>query len=121
MVVKGETVSEPFKFFEPDQPTDAEQEFALFEYHESTDVCPCVMLEGFAVNVTVGNVCCEFTNTVACANTEPPEPLHVILYVVVMDGYTVSEPFKFLLPYQPPFAVQVVVFPEYQFNIELCP
>src|SRR5262245_44175726 len=58
------------------------------------------------------------TFTVADALAEPPLPVHVSVYVVVVVGDTVCVPLVALLPLHPPDAVHDVTFEENQERVE---
>lgn len=63
-----------------------------------------------------------FTETVALATgEEPPLPVHVSMYVVVLAGDTTRVPLGAFVPVQPPAAVHAVESVEDQFMVDILP
>jgi len=61
------------------------------------------------------------TLTVADLEILPPVPMHKSEYVVVAVGETICEPEIFLVPVQPPEAVQELALVDDQLSVDDCP
>lgn len=97
----------------------------LVEDHVSILDCPSVIVVCDESKLTCGNglvsatTCGAETVTVIACSPLPPSPVHEILYVVVVDGETVSDPdIAELFPHDD---VHVVALVELQDNLVLCP
>jgi hypothetical protein len=104
----------------PDQAPEAAHEVALTEDHVSVDAAPEVTVLGAALKVTTGaNVP---TVTVAVCVAEPPAPVQVSSYSVVLDSAPVDAvPLVALVPCHPPDAVHEVAFAELQLRLAVPP
>jgi hypothetical protein len=84
------------------------QEVALVEVQVRVDALPLLMLDGLALNDTVGAADAD-TVTVADCEAEPPVPVQVsVNFVVAVRGGVVCEPAVAFKPLHPPEAVQAV-------------
>ena len=110
----------PLTAFVPLQAPEAVQEVALLEVHVKVEPLPLVTLVGFALIDTLGGV--ADTVTVADCDAEPPEPVQVSVYfVVVVRADVAMEPLTGSEPLQPPEAVHDVVLVEDQVSVDLAP
>jgi hypothetical protein len=73
VVALGETVTLPDVGLVP-MPLSIETDVALVVDHVRVEVCPTLIVVGFAERVAVGAGLLPLTVTVACAVTLPPEP-----------------------------------------------
>jgi hypothetical protein len=111
---------EPLKALEPLQPPDAVQDVALLLDHVSDEAAPELTVLGAALSVTDGAVL--DTVTVADCVAEPPAPVQVSSYSVVLVRVPVGQvPLVATLPCQPPDAVQAVASADVQVRVELPP
>jgi hypothetical protein len=111
---------DPLSPLEPFQPPEAVQEVALVLDQASVEEAPDFTLLGVALSVTTG----AFLETVTVADCEadPPAPLQVNSYSVVLVRVPVDiVPPVARLPCQPPEAVQTLVPVELQVRMELPP
>ena len=88
---------------------DARHEVASVALHITVVAPPTSMLAGVAVTTTTGLTGAP-TATVVEAEFDPPAPVQVNVYVVVVVGVTDSLPLIAGEPLQPPEAVQVLAF-----------
>jgi hypothetical protein len=99
---------------------EAVQEAALLETHVKVEPLPLVTLVGLALMETLGGV--ADTVTVADCDAEPPGPVHVSVYfVVVLRAEVATEPLIGFVPLQPPEAVHDVALVEDQVSVDLAP
>lgn len=104
----------------PDHPPEAEHEVAFFAAQVSVVEAPEVTVLGLAVSVTDGAE--AETVTVADCVAEPPVPVHVNSYSVVLDRAPVDQvPLVPTAPCQPPEAVQAVALVELQRRLDVPP
>jgi hypothetical protein len=104
----------------PLQPPDAVQAVALLLDQVSVDEAPDFTLLGVAVSVTTGALL--ETVTVADCVAEPPGPVQVSSYSVVLVSVPVDVvPLVATLPCQPPEAMQEVASADFQVRVELSP
>src|ERR1700743_3467849 len=97
------------------------QDVALADVHVTVEAPPLLTLVGVALNDTVGAGGAE-TVTVADCDAEPPAPVHVNVYfVVVVSAGVGCEPVVASEPFQPPEAVQVVALVDDQVNKDVAP
>jgi hypothetical protein len=109
----------PFVALAPVQPPEAMQLVAFVELQVSIAVPPFAMLVGLALNVTVG---VEPADTVTLWLALPPVPLHVSVNVVAAARVPVAwVPETLFAPVQPPEAVQLVAFVEFQVSVDALP
>ena len=105
----------------PLQPPDAEQLVAPVELQVSDVGLPTTTTDGLAARARVG-AGVDPTLTVALWLAVPPAPVQMsVKLVVVATGSVVWLPFKALAPLQPPDAVQLVAFDEFQFRVAVWP
>jgi hypothetical protein len=105
---------------EPDHPPEAVQDVALVEDQVKVELPPLATLLGLALSNTLGGA--ADVVTVADCDAEPPAPVHVIVYFVVVERAAVAfEPLVATLPLQPPEAAQEVVFADDQVNVDAAP
>jgi hypothetical protein len=94
---------------------------ALVEVQVRVDALPLLILEGLALNDTVGAAGAE-TETVADCDAEPPAPVQVrVNFVVALSAGVVCEPAVASEPLQPPEAVQAVASVDDQVNADVAP
>jgi hypothetical protein len=105
--------------FDPDQDTLAVQAVALVVDQVSVVELPKLMVDGLAEMVRVGAA--ALTVIVADEEAEPPGPVQVRVYMVVLVGETDSVPLVVLLPLQPLEAVQEVALAELQVKVDELP
>jgi hypothetical protein len=121
VVVVGDTCSVPLIPREPLQPWLAVQVVALVVVQVSVLACPEVIEAGLGVSVTTG-AGMVVTVTVAERLRDPPGPVQLRLYWVVLVGDTCSEPLVGLVPVKvPPLALQVVALVALQVSVLDCP
>jgi hypothetical protein len=104
--------------FDPDQDTLAVQAVALVVDQLSVVELPKLMGD-VAERVRVGAA--ALTVIVADEEAEPPGPVQVRVYMVVLVGETDSVPLVVLLPLQPLEAVQEVALAELQVKVDELP
>jgi hypothetical protein len=96
------------------------QPVASVEDQVKVELPPLDTLLGPALSDTLGGV--ADVVTVADCDAEPPAPVHVIVYFVVVErADVVFEPRVAMLPLQPPEAAQEVVFADDQVNVDAAP
>ena len=111
--------SVPLDAFTPSHPPEAEQLVAFVELHVSVDDAPLAMVVGLAVSVTVG---AGAIVTVTVWLALPPVPVQDKVKLVVAANAGVDAlPFTALVPVQPPDAVQLVEFVEFQVRTDVPP
>jgi hypothetical protein len=97
----------------PVQPPEAVHDVAFVDDQVSVELPPAFTVVGLADNITVGADGAPMTCTVTLRCALPPEPVHcrvnVVLAVMLLMAVL---PEVFLLPLQPPEAVQEVAFVE---------
>ena len=104
----------------PDQAPEAEQDVAFCADQASVAAEPKVTVLGTALSVTSGGD--AETVTVADCIADPPVPVHVNAYSVVLERAPVDQvPFVATPPCQPPEAVQAVAFCEFQLKVDMPP
>ena len=110
----------PLTAFVPLHAPEAVQEVALLEVQVKVEPLPLVTLVGLALIDTLGGV--ADTVTVADCDAEPPGPVQVSVYfVVVVRADVVMEPLTGSEPLHPPEAVQEVVLVDDQVSVDLAP
>ena len=111
---------EPLMALAPDHPPEAEHEVAFFVVQASVVEAPELMVLGFAVSVTVGAEA-ETVTVVDCV-ADPPVPVQVNSYSVVLDRAAVDQvPLVPTAPCQPPEAVQAVASVDLQRRFDVLP
>jgi hypothetical protein len=111
---------EPLSPLEPLQPPDALQEVALVLDHVSVEETPGFTILGVAVSVTIGAL--PETVTVADCVADPPGPVHVSSYSVLLVRVPVDiVPLVATRPCQPPEALQSFAPVDAQMSVELPP
>jgi hypothetical protein len=111
---------EPLTALVPDHPPEPEHEVAFFAVQVSVVEAPEVTVLGLAVSVTEGAE--AETVTVADCVAEPPVPVQVNSYSVVLERAAVDQvPLVPTTPCQPPEAVQAVAFVELQRRLDVPP
>ena len=104
----------------PDQAPEAEHEVAFFADQASVEAVPDVTVLGAALSVTPGGN--AETVTVADCVAEPPAPVQVSSYSVVLESAPVDQvPLAATVPFQPPAAVQAVALAEFQLKVDVPP
>jgi hypothetical protein len=120
VVVRGEVVWEPLVARLPDQPSDAVHAVASVDDQVNVELPPLATPAGLVVSETVGGAL--ETVTVAVWDAEPPAPVHVSVYlVVVVRGEVVWEPLVGSVPLHPPEAVQFCASAALQFKVTARP
>ena len=111
---------EPLNPLVPLQPPDAAQDVALVLDQVSVAEPPEFTLLGVALSVTVGAA--GATVTVTDCVADPPDPLQVNSYSVVLVKVPVDTvPLVGMLPCHPPAALQLFASDEVQVSVELPP
>jgi hypothetical protein len=111
---------DPLRGLAPDHEPEAEHAAALLVDHVSVEAAPELTVLGFALSVTTGGN--PDTVTVADCVAEPPGPVQVSPYSVVLASAPVDHvPLVATVPFQPPEAVQVVAFSEFQLKVDMPP
>ena len=111
---------EPLNPLVPLQPPDAAQDVALVLDQVSVAEPPEFTLLGVALSVTVGAA--PATVTVTDCVADPPDPLQVNSYSVVLVRVPVDTvPLVGMLPCHPPAALQLFASDEVQVSVELPP
>ncbi len=109
---------EPLGASTPLQPPDAVQFAAFVELQVKVEAPPAATTVGFALSMAVGTT---FTVTLA-GMLEPPGPVQVIEYVVLMPiAVVLTVPLVGLAPFQPPDASQEVAFDDDQVSSDSPP
>jgi Flp pilus assembly protein protease CpaA len=104
----------------PDHDPEAEHAVAFSVVQVMVDALPALTLLGFALRVITGGRL--KTLTVAVCVAEPPLPVHVSSYsVVLVSASLVHVPLVATAPFQPPEAVQDVAFCAFQFKVVVAP
>ena len=111
-VAKGPTDWLPCVPFAPDQPPLAVHAVALLLVQLNVELPLSGTLSGFALRFTIGGGVEEVTVTVTDWLAEPPVLLRQVRVndAVAASGPTLWLPDRFLVPLQPPLAVQVSAF-----------
>ena len=111
---------EPLNPLVPLQPPDAAQDVALVLDQVSVAEPPEFTLLGVALSLTVGAA--GSTVTVTDCVADPPDPLQVNSYSVVLVKVPVDTvPLVGMLPCHPPAALQLFASDEVQVSVELPP
>ena len=111
---------EPLSALVPDQVLEPEHEVAFCVDHVSVVEAPKLTVLGLAVSVTDGAK--AETVTMADCVAEPPVPVHVSSYSVVLESAPVDQvPLVAKAPCQPPEALQEVAFCDCQVRVEALP
>ena len=120
VALSGPTEALPLVAWEPLQPPEATQLVASVDDHVTVAVPFGATDVGLTFSVTVGaGVDCCMVTVTDCA-VLPPAPVQVSVYITVaISGPTLSLPIVFLLPDQPPEAVQLVALLVVQLNVVL--
>jgi hypothetical protein len=104
----------------PNQAPEAEHEVAFLADQASVEAVPAVTVLGTALSVTTGGN--PDTVTVADCVAEPPVPVHVSWYSVVLESAPVDQvPLVATAPCQPPEAVQALASAELQLKVDVPP
>lgn len=104
----------------PVQAPEAEHEVAFFVDQASVEAVPELTVLGEALNVTSGGN--AETVTMADCVAEPPAPVQVSSYSVVLESAPVDQvPLVATMPFQPPEAVQAVALAELQLKVDVPP
>jgi hypothetical protein len=104
----------------PDQAPEAEHAVALALDHVSVDEPPESTVLGLALRVIAGGR--ADTVTVAVCAAEPPGPVQVNSYSVVLDSAPVDHvPLVATAPLHPPEAVHAAAFSELQLRLDMPP
>ena len=113
-------VCEPLTALAPDHPPLAEHAVTLLADQVSVAALPALMVLGAALKVTTGAN--PATVTVADCEAEPPGPVQVSAYSVVLVSFPVDHvPLVATPPLQPPEAVHAVTFPALQLKADVPP
>ena len=111
---------EPDSGLLPDQAPEAAQAVTFVEDHVSVEAPPELTVLGAALSVIDGGD--PETVTVAVCVAEPPAPVQVNSYSVVLESAPVDVvPLVAIVPCQPPEAVQVVAFSALQLRLDVPP
>jgi hypothetical protein len=106
---------EPLRALVPDHEPEAEHTVAFFVDQVMVEVLPAATVLGSALSVMIG--ASAATVTVADCVAEPPLPVHVSSYSVVLSKLPVDHvPLVATTPLQPPEATQWVAFWAFQFR-----
>jgi hypothetical protein len=102
--IVGVTASDPLRSTAP-MALSMDAELASFVVQARVDEPPGGIISGVALNVMVGKA----ASTVTFTGTEadPPAPVAVIVYVVVVIGETLTEPFTGTAP--TPLSIEAVI------------
>jgi hypothetical protein len=123
LVVSPPVDCDPLNDFLPDQPPDVEDvehDVAFWLDHDNVEPVPTSTLLGLAVSVTTGAN--SETVTVTDCVAEPPDPVQVSSYSVVLVSAPVDQvPLVAIVPRQPPEAVQAVALAEFQLKVDMAP
>jgi hypothetical protein len=88
--------------------------------HDNVEPVPTSTVLGLAVSATTGAN--SETVTVADCVAEPPAPVQINSYSVVLESAPVDQvPLVATAPCQPPDAVHAVAFCEFQLNVDMPP
>lgn len=111
---------EPLRALLPDQEPEAEHAVAFLVDQVSVEAAPELTVLGSALSATTGGN--PDTVTVADCVAEPPAPVQVSSYSVVLASAPVDQvPLAATVPCQAPEAVQEVAFSEFQLNVDMPP
>ena len=111
---------EPLRALVPDHASEAKHEVAFFADQVSVEAVPRVTVLGTALSVTIGGNA-EMVTVADCV-AEPPVPVHVSWYSVVLESAPVDQvPLVAKAPCQPPEAVHAVAFSELQLRVDSPP
>ncbi len=111
---------EPLKALPPDHAPEAVQVLAWLDNQVSVEERPEFTVLGFAVSCTTA--AWLETVTVADCVAEPPGPVQVSSYSVVLVSAPVGHvPLTATAPFHPPDAVQLVAFAAFHVKLELAP
>lgn len=111
---------EPLSDLLPDHEPAAEHAVAFCVVQVIVEALPALTLLGFALSVITGGR--SNTLTVAVCTAEPPLPVQVSSYsVVLVSASLVHVPLVATAPFQPPEAVQEVAFCAFQFKVVVPP
>ena len=115
--LSGPVDCEPLGFRLPDHAPEAEHALAFELVQVSVAEAPAATVLGCAWSVTAGVA--ALTVTVAACVADPPGPVHVSPYSVVLDNLPVDQvPLVATGPLQPPPAVQAVALLAVQVRVE---
>jgi len=114
---------DPLSAFLPDQALDVEdveQVVAFWLDQDKVDAVPTSTVLGLALRVTTGAN--GETVTVADCLAEPPGPVQVSSYSVVLASVPVDQvPLVATVPFQPPEAVHAVALSDFQLKVDVPP
>jgi len=120
LVVSPPVDSDPLNDFLPDQPPDVEHDVAFWLDHDNVEPVPTSTVLGLPVSVTTGAN--SETVTVTDCVAEPPDPVQVSWYSVVLVSAPVDQvPLVAIVPRQPPEALQAVALAEFQLKADAPP
>jgi len=120
LVVSPPVDCDPLNDFLPDQPPDVEHDVAFWLDQDKVVAVPISTVLGLALRVTTGAN--GETVTVADCLAEPPGPVQVSSYSVVLASVPVDQvPLVATVPFQPPEAVQAVASAELQLKVDAPP
>jgi hypothetical protein len=111
---------EPLRALAPDHEPEAEHAVALLVDHVRVEAEPESTVLGPALSVTTGGN--PETVTVADCVAEPPVPVQVSTYSVVLPSAAVDQvPLVATAPLHPPEAEHAVAFSEFQLKVDVPP
>jgi hypothetical protein len=111
---------EPLKALLPDHEPEAEHAVAFLVDQVTVEAAPELTVLGLALSVTTGGN--PETVTVADCVADPPDPVQVNTYSVVLESAPVDHvPFVATAPLQPSEAVHAVAFSDFQLRLDMPP
>jgi hypothetical protein len=120
LAVRFPVVWEPLIASRPDHASEAEHAVALVLDHDSLDAAPDFTVLGFAVSVTIGGGLETLTITVC--KEEPPAPVQVSSYSVVLVSAPVDQvPLIATASCQPPVAAHAVALAAFHVKVDSAP
>ena len=122
LAVSAPVERDPLVAWLPFQPPEAAQEVAFVVDQFKVEAPPLAMELGLAVRLTVGAGVGAVTDTVVACVAEPPGPVHVTEYVVlVLRAPVERDPLGTAVPFQPPDRAQDAALVDDQERTELAP
>lgn len=122
VVVTGETLVFPLRALLPPHPSLASQLLALVEIHVRVALSPSKMEVGDAERSTVGVGGGRGVTVIVMLSLVVLAPLpHVIAYVTVVNGETISEPLRVFVPVHPSLAMHVDAFDDDHVRVDVAP
>jgi hypothetical protein len=111
---------EPLRALVPDHEPEAEHAVAFLVDQANVEAPPELTVLGLALNVTTGGN--PETVTVADCVADPPGPVQVKPYSVVLESVPVDHvPLVATAPFQPSEAVHAVAFSDFQLRLDMPP